>query len=314
MAEDAKPLILVASKSLSLQAMLGDILAAQAKVISLVREQQFDYWLDTPESVPELLILDHEFMAQGNRAFCDRWVQHPVVRDVPIIIMGEDSVEQEVESLMAGAMDYLRLPVQPMVYLARIKKHLHQIEHRRMLESLSMTDALTGLANRRYFDDFLLAEWRRAAREESGMGLILADIDFFKLYNDHYGHLEGDKALKRVAEALKQSVQRPRDLVARFGGEEFVMLLPSIDAAGVEVVANRVLNLVRNLKIPHEKSNVAECLTISLGLAWVEPSTELDMTQFINAADEALYQSKDHGRDQVSRVVEVNVEALAKIR
>lgn len=302
MPDEDKSLILIASKSLSLQAVMGDMLASQAKVISLVREQQFDYWLESANNKPDLVLLDLNFMHGETLAFCTRWTQHPLARDIPVLILGEDNAENEVDALMAGASDYLRLPAQPMVYLARVKIHLEQIDKRKKLEALSMTDALTGIANRRYFDDFISAEWRRAVREDCSLGLIIADIDFFKLFNDHYGHLAGDKALKQVAQCLASAVQRPRDIVARFGGEEFVILLPSIDAQGVAIVAQRLVSMVRALEIEHQDSKVSENLTVSLGLAWGKPVAEMQVSQFIQTADEALYESKHRGRNQASLV------------
>ncbi|MDF1763489.1 MAG: GGDEF domain-containing protein, partial [Oleibacter sp.] len=169
----------------------------------------------------------------------------------------------------------------------------------------SITDGLTKLANRRYFDDFLMAEWLRAKREGKGIGLIMADIDFFKAFNDHYGHLEGDRCLKQIAQALQYQAQRPRDLVARFGGEEFAVVLPSIQFEGMRVVAERLLETVRQLKISHAASTVANHVTISMGLAWSEPGNNDKLETLIEAADEALYAAKGEGRDRMSETIDL---------
>ena len=166
------------------------------------------------------------------------------------------------------------------------------------LEKISMTDSLTGLANRRQFDAYLELEYRRAVRQGTALTLVMLDIDQFKEFNDSYGHPAGDACLKRVAEALSEVVHRPADLAARYGGEEFALVLP--DTADGSEVAEACRQAIEALKIPHKASVVAEVVTISAGIAMLTPQTwQQNLTDLLNRADEALYEAKESGRNQV---------------
>jgi two-component system cell cycle response regulator len=169
----------------------------------------------------------------------------------------------------------------------------------RELQRLATLDGLTQIANRRQFDDVLQREWRRNAREQSPLALIMADIDHFKRYNDTYGHQMGDDCLKQVARALYDAVKRPGDLVARYGGEEFAMILPQTDAAGAWQIAQTIQKAVQSLQIPHAGSSVDAYVTLSLGVASMIPSPATASEMLITAADQALYHAKDQGRNQI---------------
>jgi diguanylate cyclase (GGDEF)-like protein len=158
---------------------------------------------------------------------------------------------------------------------------------------------LTGVANRRRFDEILQREWQRATRSGAALSLIFADIDFFKPYNDHYGHQAGDDCLKQVAEALQQTVHRPADLVSRYGGEEFVIVLPETAAEGALAVAEKVLSNIAHLRIPHATSGVSNYLTLSVGVATRSPTGDEAPENLIGAADQALYCAKEHGRNRI---------------
>jgi len=267
-----QPLIIIADATLAVQAQLGDFLAGELCVVSAITSAQLNDWLTSPgQQIPDLLLLDASLPEQGLSAFCQAWRSNPHTRSADILVMGGADDSAEIEALMSGAADYLRKPVNPLLCLARVKSQLRQRELRRQLEALSMTDSLTDLANRRYLDDFLEAEWRQALRNGGNVGLIMVDIDHFKAYNDHYGHPQGDRCLHNVAQGLRSAVQRPRDLVARYGGEEFAIVLPSVTKSGVEVVAARVRDAIADLALPHTTSPVAPVVTLSMGLAWCEP-------------------------------------------
>jgi diguanylate cyclase (GGDEF)-like protein len=167
------------------------------------------------------------------------------------------------------------------------------------LQRLASIDGLTQVANRRRFDEYLDAEWRRLGREQKPLSLILCDLDYFKVYNDTYGHLAGDSCLQQVAAVLRHSLKRPADLVARYGGEEFALILPNTDARGAVLVAETIRQGVRGLEIPHAKSPVSQYVTLSLGVATSVPTPEATPDQLIITADEALYQAKAEGRDRV---------------
>mgnify|MGYP000988162682 FL=1 len=167
------------------------------------------------------------------------------------------------------------------------------------LEHLSYKDGLTDLPNRRMFDSVIELEWLNAKRYRHPLSLILMDIDFFKQYNDHYGHLQGDACLKQVAHVLGQAVTRSRDLIARFGGEEFVIVLPETDAVAARTIAERCQHLIQQANIPHQQSQVANILTISLGVNTIIPSQKDDLFAFIEKTDQQLYQAKQNGRNLI---------------
>jgi diguanylate cyclase (GGDEF)-like protein/PAS domain S-box-containing protein len=166
------------------------------------------------------------------------------------------------------------------------------------LEELAVVDDMTGISNRRYFDERLNIEWKLAQRLNHPLSLIMIDVDYFKQFNDTYGHQEGDKCLKTVAKAIQQSVFRGTEAVCRYGGEEFCILLPSIDLDGAYVIAERVKENLEKLKLPHKASKVSDWVTISCGVSTSTPKLEDDALQLIALADEALYQAKDQGRNQ----------------
>ncbi len=168
----------------------------------------------------------------------------------------------------------------------------------RAMETLVVVDALTGIANRRRFDDALATEWRRALRESSKLSLLLIDADHFKRYNDTYGHVRGDNCLKQIAEAALDIVLRPGDLVARYGGEEFAVILPGTDETGAKGLAEDICQAVRNRRLPHE-GNAPGIVTISIGCATMVPQRGKTSQDLIEAADQALYRAKGRGRNRV---------------
>jgi diguanylate cyclase (GGDEF)-like protein len=181
--------------------------------------------------------------------------------------------------------------------LEEIRRQLE--DKNRLLERLSAIDTLTQIANRRRFDAVLRQEWRRASRHEAALSLVFCDIDYFKLFNDTYGHQMGDECLVRVAHAMDEALNRPADLVARYGGEEFVALLVDTDADGARLVAERMREHVEQLGIEHRASTAAPCLTVSLGVATVRPEEGLRPEDLVSRADQALYAAKQNGRNRV---------------
>lgn len=166
------------------------------------------------------------------------------------------------------------------------------------LSRLATLDSLTQIANRRRFDQYYDQEWRRMTREQLPLSLILCDIDYFKSYNDTYGHQQGDECLIQVAQAICQAVKRPADLVARYGGEEFAVILPNTKAEGANNVAQRIRTYLQQLEIPHYSSKVSQYITLSLGVSSIIPSREKSPDLLMTAADQALYQAKEQGRDR----------------
>ena len=206
------------------------------------------------------------------------------IRDVVHVVRNEGG---EVEALIGFMFDISE----------RKKTEEKLITLQKELEDLSFKDGLTGVANRRMFDSILEMEWANARRTSQPLSLILLDIDYFKQYNDHYGHIQGDECLKLVSKTLSSAATRPRDFIARFGGEEFVLVLPETDAASALAVAERCRRLLSKEQIPHEKSRIGNLLTVSLGVSTIVPSGEEKRMDFVEETDRRLYLAKQQGRD-----------------
>ncbi|MBD3619010.1 MAG: diguanylate cyclase [Chromatiales bacterium] len=208
------------------------------------------------------------------------------IRDVVHVVRRDDG---EVDCLV-GFMFDISERKQTEERLAALQKEL---------EDLSFKDGLTGVANRRRFDALMELEWEQARRHHQPLSLIILDIDFFKEYNDHYGHIQGDECLRRVGQALRAAATRARDLVARYGGEEFVLVLPETDAQSARKVAERCRTQIFKLQIPHEKSEACPVLSVSMGVGTIIPGAGDDPVAFIHSVDERLYRAKQGGRDAV---------------
>jgi diguanylate cyclase (GGDEF)-like protein len=250
--------------------------------------------------LPDLILLDVAMPGMDGYETCRHLQANPSTADIPIIfVTANHAHDEETRGLEAGAVDFISKPVNPSVVRARVQTHLKLKFQSDMLRKLSLTDGLTGVANRRQFDDVLSKEWRRCARSRLPLSLIFIDVDFFKRYNDCYGHQLGDDCLKAVAGALQAVLKRPSDLIARYGGEEFVCLLPETPLAGALQTANSLEAAVRALAIAHAQSDIAPVVTISLGVAASDPATGDDPALLIAAADTLLYAAKQAGRGQV---------------
>ena len=208
------------------------------------------------------------------------------IRDVVHVVRNEKG---ETESLVGFMFDISE----------RKKTEEKLINLQKELEARSFKDGLTGIANRRRFDACLELEWASARRSEQPLSVILLDIDFFKQFNDLYGHIAGDQCLTSVAQTLALAIARPRDIAARFGGEEFVILLPETDEVGAQEVAERCQRLVEKLRIPHEKSDDNPYVSFSMGVGTIIPSPDMEPTAFINAVDKLLYTAKQNGRNRI---------------
>ncbi len=249
--------------------------------------------------LPDLILLDAVMPDMDGYAVCAALRASAVTRDIPIIfITALKTPEDETRALDAGAADFISKPVNAAVVRARVRTQLTVKRQSDTLRELSLTDGLTGVSNRRAFDEKLDAEWRRCARAHLPMALILVDIDYFKLFNDHHGHQQGDACLQQVGTAMKRAAKRPQDLVARYGGEEFAILLPQEDVGGAEAVARRVLDQIAGLAIVHGHANAGPLVTVSMGVAAVMPSEKIDPATLVKAADALLYRAKAGGRNQ----------------
>jgi diguanylate cyclase (GGDEF)-like protein len=233
----------------------------------------------------------------------------------PIIFLSSLGKDEDIErGILAGGDDYLHKPVSEVVLGAKVRAMERLIQMRtslvglaseldmanKELQRLSASDALTGIANRRYFDEHITREWRRARRNASSIALMMCDVDHFKLFNDTYGHQAGDDCLRRVAGAIATSLERGSDLAARYGGEEFVVVLCETAIGGALIVAEKIRHAIHALNIPHAASSLGR-VTLSIGLAAAVPELDDASDNLIAMADKALYDAKHNGRDRVCR-------------
>ncbi len=277
--------------------LLTGILKGLGEVISATNGE--DALAMIRAEAPDLIVLDVVMPGIDGHEVCRRLKADEATQAIPVIFAtGNDKQEDEAFGLELGAVDFIKKPIHPRITLTRVRNHLESKRHRDLLEELAFIDGLTGIANRRRFDEMLADEWRRCSRSGKPISLILMDIDHFKAYNDNYGHGGGDECLRRVALALENAVQRPGDTVARYGGEEFAYILPETDSAGAEAVAGVLLDAVRQLNEKHEFSSAAPMVTISAGVATVVPTAQQVPQTLIEAADVFLYQAKEAGRNR----------------
>lgn len=284
---------------------------------------------------PDLILLDINMPEIDGYEVCRLLKLNQQTQDIPIIFISVlDEAIDKVKAIKIGGADYISKPFQFDEVIARVQNQLTiqklrleleatnaklrqqnenlraEIEKRRQaelalqqanqtLQELVWLDGLTEIANRRYFDDYLQREWQRSAREKTSLSLLLCDIDYFKAYNDTYGHLAGDACLKQVAKTAKNTIRRPADLVARYGGEEFAVILPNTDIQGAICVGEKLRKQIENLRIPHSGSAVAPYITLSIGVAADIPSHQSLPETLIANSDQALYMAKNGGRNQV---------------
>ena len=251
---------------------------------------------------PDLILLDVLMPGMDGYEVCERLKSDERTRHIPVIfVTAATDVADETRGFELGAVDYIAKPFHPPVVKARVRTHVELKVKSDLLDQLASVDGLMNIYNRRRFDEVLELEWGRAERSGTSLSLIMIDIDHFKRFNDRYGHAEGDLCLKEVAAALKGCVKRPTDLLARYGGEELVVLLPDTDAQGAGMLAETMREAVEALGIRHEDSSVGDEVTISVGVGCINwPWPVGTPMALVELADEMLYQSKGAGRNIVS--------------
>ncbi|WP_318731345.1 MULTISPECIES: diguanylate cyclase domain-containing protein [unclassified Roseofilum] len=279
---------------------------------------------------PDLILLDINMPGMNGYQVCDVLKSSSMTAQIPIIFLSAlDEANHKLQAFKSGGLDYITKPFQVEEVLARVehqlslcyqqnklKEELEQLKQevnqrqqtQQNLERLVTVDELTQLSNRRHFNDYLKQEWKRlfslpfyTGGYPQALSLILADVDYFKLYNDTYGHLKGDQSLQKVAQAMKQVVTYSGSLVARYGGEEFAIILPNASSDYALQVAELIRVQVKALKIPHSQSIVSSYVTVSLGIACRFPDSDLSPEDLISSADKALYHAKQQGRNSVYR-------------
>jgi len=249
---------------------------------------------------PDLMLLDIVMPGISGFEVLERLQQDEMNKNMPVIVIsGLDSENDEEKSFMLGAVDFITKPFANTIVTARIKTHLRIIEQMRIIERISLSDQLTGLPNRRSFDNRMAFSWKLAIRDQKPIAAMMIDIDFFKKFNDNYGHQQGDVTLIEVGAAIESVVKRPLDFAARWGGEEFVVLLPNTDLPGAMFVAEQIRLTIGSTQVPRLDGGDPLHVTASLGVCVWTPTLDHDMDEFLKHADEALYAAKESGRNRV---------------
>jgi diguanylate cyclase (GGDEF)-like protein len=251
---------------------------------------------------PDVVVVNAEMRAMNGFEFCARMKADALLAGVPVIfVTSHRDAATEVAGFAVGAADFIRKPPVTEVVQARVRTQLRLKELADALRGTALVDQLTGVANRRRFDQDLRAECQRARRSRETLSLLMIDLDHFKRYNDRYGQVDGDDCLRRVGAALQSAVHRPADRLARYGGEEFAVLLPDTDVEGACHVAQHIVDRIAGLRIPHQDSPSGAILTVSVGVAAARrlPDADSDLLSgpaLIRAADQALEEAKTAGR------------------
>lgn len=251
------------------------------------------------DNPPDLILCDVLMPDQTGFEFCQELKSQPFTKDIPVIFLSSlNALEDKLEGFSTGGIDYIVKPVPQDEIVQRITTHLNIILQRKKLEFYSYRDAVTKVANRRIYEYVFTKEWQNCIRYEEMFSLIMLDIDKFKSYNTFYGHVAGDEVLMLVAQQLEQFGRRSNDLFARIGGEEFVLLLPTCQSEGASQIAQRMIEAVNMLSIPHSESP-SKFLTISAGVATMFPEANIQQGCLFNFADNALFKAKQKGGNQI---------------
>ena len=251
-------------------------------------------------NLPDLVLLDMNMPDISGLDVCSALKASPETNHIPVIFVTSTmDIESENACWEVGASDFVMKPVNASTLTHRIKTHLQNKLRTEFLEMMTFHDQLTGLYNRTYLTKEIPLLIKQVARDKGTVGAIMIDIDYFKLFNDTYGHLEGDICLQKVAQIISDTVKRPKDAVIRFGGEEFLVLLPYIDHQGTKLVAHQLVEAVANARIPHDKG-IENRVSISAGFAvWKATDVvEEDVAGLIEDADISLFEAKELGRNQ----------------
>lgn len=307
------------------QAMIGE---AVRRALATEANINFHFCSDPLQAVslaeqikPTVILQDLVMPGVDGLELLTHYRASSTLQDVPIIVLStKEDPKVKSAAFSLGANDYLVKLPDVIELVARIRYHsrsylaLQQrdeafralresqqqlLEANLVLQRLMRSDGLTGLANRRHFDDCLSSEWARALREQSELSLLMIDVDYFKAFNDRFGHVEGDEALRQVAACLSEVCSRSSDLAARYGGEEFVMILPGTSRGGARLIAEKVRLCVQGLAIAHEQPTPDSIVSISLGVATLTPQAGMAPTDLVELADRGLYLAKQSGRNQV---------------
>lgn len=295
--ERTKSLILIIEDNPSDLRILGDLIQHLGDVIFATSGESGLFLAQSRR--PDVILLDVELPDINGFIICSELKKTRETEDAAIIfVTAHNEEETEVAALEAGAVDYITKPFLAPVVRARVKTHLTLKRQADQLQELANRDGLTDVFSRRYFEYQARVEINRHARQCQPLSLILMDIDDFKAYNDNYGHLQGDICLKKVAQAIQNNSRRPGEFVSRYGGEEFVAVLPNTNVHEAKKYGRWICERVLSLAIPHKYSRALDHVTISAGIVTLTPDPTTNLDLLIDEADKALYEAKRSGRNQ----------------
>ena len=294
---EQRSLILVVDDEPSTVCILMETLSEEYEVASVTDGEQALAFC--ARRVPDLILLDVAMPGLDGYEVCRRLKSDTQTGDVPIMfVTAHDGAEDELRGLEAGAVDFLAKPVHPLVVRARVGTQITLKRQADRLRDMALTDALTGVANRRSFEERLKVEWGRCHRLQMPLSLIMIDIDHFKLYNDAYGHQAGDNCLKHIASVLGATLRRTSDMLSRYGGEEFLCLLPGTGLEGAVEKADEMGRAVERLSIVHGQPMAGPVVTVSRGVSTTMPNAESEAADLLEVADAMLYETKRSGRNR----------------
>jgi diguanylate cyclase (GGDEF)-like protein len=293
-----RPTILVVDDSVTNIEMLSSIVGIDYEVLfATTGEEAVEI---ARNQSPDLILLDIIMPGIDGYETCRRIKKDEATSDIPIIfITAMNQEDDESKGLDAGGIDYITKPICPPIVKARIRNHLELKRYHDLFKTTSSLDGLTGIANRRRLDQRLETEWTQAKLVQTHLSFLIIDVDYFKEYNDHYGHLSGDECLKKIGRALFEISQQPGYLCARFGGDEFALILSNTDDKQALQIANQCVQAIRELNIGHRYSIISSQVTLSIGVATMIPSESLQIQDLVNGADQALYIAKKKGRNRI---------------
>ncbi|MBA6398880.1 MAG: diguanylate cyclase (GGDEF)-like protein [Colwellia sp.] len=290
-------IILIVDDDKANRKMLKELLQEQAKIIFAKNGKQAREL--AIKHLPDLILLDVVMPDISGFEVIDYLKNDPKTMNISVIfITGLANDDDEERGFNLGGCDYIYKPFKPNIVIARVMMHLELIRQRKMLDEIAHIDALTGVNNRRKMDIVLKDEVAANKYEHTNLLVAILDIDYFKQYNDGYGHGAGDVALRQVGQALREICVRPRDFIARYGGEEFVIILPDCDEASAEIMLSNIAQAIKDKKIKHQYSSVSPQLTVSVGAVVVKSSQSVVVANVMQKADSLLYQAKNNGRNQ----------------
>jgi len=274
----------------------------------LIKEYITVFANDGPEALemvntetPDLILLDIILPGIDGWDVLAELKKNDSTRSIPVIIItGRSNPDEEVKGLKLGAVDYITKPFHEIVVKARVETQVRILSQMRIIEKFGFIDTLTNIANRRQFDQSLIKEWNRARRDKTPLSILMIDVDHFKMYNDTHGHQQGDIALQTVAGTITSSLGRPCDIAARWGGEEFAVLMPNTTLEGAVHVAEEIRKNIEGAHVPCDEINSYHNVTISTGVARMQPDKDISIPELILQADKALYNAKDAGRNRVN--------------